>query len=169
MSTLDQTSTIPANFRLINSTTTPPRRSQSQPFSVSSPGAGFGEYEEFFPEDFKAYQTTHKTHALIVIALIGVAVAGVVAATVVFPTLVWIAPIALIGLAVLGVCTYLKYRASQNHFPPSLTAGLNPQDFQAKRVGEFIDEGGSAIVLSDSTETRKCRLDLIRNAQSQFF
>lgn len=169
MTTLDYTITIPANFQLQGPNRSSEATSSSQPFSVSSPSAGFGEYEEFSSEDFKAYQTAQKTHALIVATLIGTAAAGLIAATVFFPVLAYVTPFALFGLAILGVRTYLKNCAVQNHFPPSLTTGLNPQDFQAKRVGEWIQENGSALVLSDSVETKKCKLDLIRNAQSSIF
>jgi phosphatidylserine/phosphatidylglycerophosphate/cardiolipin synthase-like enzyme len=164
MATLNYTIVVPPNFQFSNSA--PSTAVQSSAFSVSSPVAGFGEYEEFSPEDFKAYQTAQKTHALIVAALIGTAAVGTITATIFCLPLIWAAPIIFIGLVVLGVRTYLKYRASQNHFPPSLIAGLNPQDFHAKRVGELIRENGSAHVLKDSVDTKKCRLDLIRNAQS---
>jgi phosphatidylserine/phosphatidylglycerophosphate/cardiolipin synthase-like enzyme len=141
----------------------------TNPFSSSSPRAGFGEYEGFSPDNFKAHQTAQKTHGLIVAALIGTAAIGVVIATAFFPVLIGASPIALIGLALLGVRTYLKYCAVHNHFPPSLTTGLNPRDFQAKRVGELIQETGSAHVLPHSIESKKCKLDLIRNAQSSIF
>jgi len=164
MTTLNYTLTIPT-FQFPNSASTP----VAQPFSISSPAAGFGEYEEFSSEDFKTYQTAQKTHALIVAALIGTAGVGAIIATTFFPLLIWTAPIVLIGLAVLSVRTYLKYCASQNHYPPSLIEGLNPQDFQAKRTGEWIQENGTAHVLGDAVETKKCRLDLIRHAQSSIF
>jgi phosphatidylserine/phosphatidylglycerophosphate/cardiolipin synthase-like enzyme len=143
--------------------------SQAQPFSVSSPVAGFGEYEEFSPEDFKAYQTAQKTHILMIAALIGTAAMGTLVATTWIHAFVWAAPVALVGIAVSGVRTYLKYRALQNHYPPSLIAGLNPQDFHAKRVGEFIQENGTAHVLADSMDAKNCKLDLIRHAQSSIF
>jgi phosphatidylserine/phosphatidylglycerophosphate/cardiolipin synthase-like enzyme len=131
--------------------------------------AGFGEYEDFSPQNFIAHQTTQKTHVLVVAALIGTVAVGTVVAAAFFPLLIWVAPIALVGLAIAGVRTYLKYRTIQNHFPPSLIAGLNPQDFHARRVGETIQENGSAYVLSDGVDTKHCRLDLIRNAQSSIF
>lgn len=133
------------------------------------PSPGFGEYEEFPPQEFNAYQTAQKTHAFTVAALIGAAGVGTVIATAFFPALIWAAPIVLIGSAVAGVRAYSKYRAAQHHFPPSLTEGLNPQDFQAKRTGESIQENGSAHVLPDSVDTHQSRLDLIRNAQSSIF
>jgi phosphatidylserine/phosphatidylglycerophosphate/cardiolipin synthase-like enzyme len=168
---LDYTITVPSNSQWTHSGATSQTQIQSQspPFFASSPLAGFGEYEEFSTEDFKDYQAAQKSHALVVAALIGTTGAGVIVATLFFPVLVWVAPIGIVALAVVGVRTYLKYNASQNHFPPTLTAGLSPQDFQAKRVGELIHERGSAVALSDSTETKKCRMDLIRNAQSSIF
>jgi phosphatidylserine/phosphatidylglycerophosphate/cardiolipin synthase-like enzyme len=167
MTTLNYTITIPSHFPSSHSAPTSAMR--SEPFLASSPVAGFGEYEEFAPDDFKAYQTAQKTHALIVATLIGTGTMGTIIATAFIPPLIWATPIIFISLAVWGVRTYLKYCASQNHFPPSLIAGLNPQDFQAKRAGEHIRENGSAHVLTDATETKKCRLDLIRNAQSSIF
>lgn len=167
MTTLNYPIPIPSHLQFPNPTSTSPMR--SPPFSISLPTAGFGEYEEFFPKDFKAYQTTQKTHALIVAALIGTVTIGTIIATVFFHPLLWVAPIVFIGLAVLSVRTYLKYSASQNHFPPSLIEGLNSQDFEAKRTGELIQENGLAHVLSDAVDTKKYRLDLIRNAQSSIF
>src|SRR5882672_9820620 len=143
MTTLDYTLAIPSHVNLNSAMRSPP-------FSVSSRVCGFGEYEEFSPNDFKAYQTAQKTHALIAATLIGTATAGVVIATLFFQPLIWAAPFPLAGLAILGVRYYLKYRASQNHFPPSLTADLSPQNFQAKHTGELIQENGSAHVLSDA-------------------
>ena len=166
---LDFTISAPVNFQF-----TPPAlngmgRVLSPPFSASAPTAGFGEYEGFTQADFQHYQTTQKTHALIMSALIGAVAIGVIVATVSFPVLVWAAPVALIGLAALGVRTYLLYKASCNQFPPALTEDLNPTNFQAKRVGELIQETGSALVIPDAMESKRYKLDLIRNAQQSIF
>ena len=133
------------------------------------PSPGFGEYDEFPSQDFKGYQTAQKTHAFTVAALIGTAGVGTVIAAGFFPVFVWAVPIVLIVGAVAGVRSYLTYRAAQNHFPPSLIDGLNPDHFQAKRTGESIQENGSAHILSDSVDSHRSRLDLIRHAQSSIF
>ncbi len=139
------------------------------PFSASAPVAGFGEYQEFPPVDFDAYLTTAKTHMLVqALLLVGASVA-VITATAAFPILIWVTPVALITIAVHGVRTYLTFQASLTYFPPDLTIGLNPQDFQAKRVGEYIPDNGPGLVLNNSIESKKYKLDLIRNAQQSIF
>ncbi len=139
------------------------------PFSTSAPVAGFGEYQEFSPADFDAYQTTAKTHMLVQTLLLVGTSAVVITATAVFPILIWVAPVALIAIAVHGVRTFLTFKASLTYFPPDLTMGLSPQDFQAKRVGECIPDNGPGLVLTDSIESKKYKLDLIRNAQQSIF
>ena len=138
-------------------------------FTAASPAFGFGAYENFKREEFEGYHTTEKVNALIVSALIGTAAAAMIVATTFFPILIWCAPFAFLGLAVAGVKTYLRYCATQCHFPPHLVEELEPQRFHTKKVGEFIQERGAALPLADSTETHRYRLDLIRSAQKSIF
>lgn len=139
-------------------------------FTISRPTVcGFGEYQEFSESEFKGQHTAQKTHALAGLILTGVAGTAVIAAMVFLSAPLIPACFALAGLAVAGVYTYLKFHTIQNQFPPCLAEGLNPQDFNAKRVGESIQEQGSAAVLRDCVASKKCKLDLIRHAQSSIF
>lgn len=140
-----------------------------QTFSEPTPCKGFGEYQDFSPSNFIGYHTAQKTSAFAIYSLLGVSAVAVISATIGFSLPVVIIPVALIGLALVGVRTYLKYKASLTCFPPDLTQGLNPEDFQGKRVGEHIQENGSALVLKDAVESTKYKLDLIRNAQASIF
>lgn len=63
----------------------------------------------------------------------------------------------------------MKFQASLTYFPPNLTSGLNPQDFAAKQVGEYINERGSGLVIPNAKESKEYKLDLIRNAQQSIF
>jgi phosphatidylserine/phosphatidylglycerophosphate/cardiolipin synthase-like enzyme len=153
MPNLDYTLTVPRSLVL----------------SRPSQAAGFGEYEQFSEQDFKGQQTTQKTHALIGAILSGVGGTAVIAAMIFLSVPVIPACFALAGLAAAGVYSYVKFHAIQNQFPPSLTEGLSPKDFNCKAVGETIQERGHAVVLPDSIASKKCKLDLIRHAQSSIF
>ena len=137
--------------------------------STSSPVAGFGEYQNFFPADFSASQTAGKMQLLVQSILLGTASIAVIAATAVFPPFLFAASFTLGSFAVFSVSTFLKYRASLTYFPPELTSALNPHNFYAKRVGEYIQENGPGVVLNNSIETQKYKLDLIRSAQQSIF
>lgn len=138
-------------------------------FSESIPSCGFGEYQNFTASEFEGYQTAQKTSSLVVFSLLGVGSVAVIAATVAFSLPVLIIPVTLIGAAIFGVRTYLKCQASLACFPPDLTQGLSPENFQGKRVGELFHENGSGLILKDSIESKKYKLDLIRNAQTSIF
>ncbi len=155
MSSFDYTLTVPSRISL------------SRP--ASTPMQGFGEYEQFSEQEFKLQQTAQKTHAWVGTILTGVGGTAVIAAVIFLGIPIIPACFGLAGLAAFGVYSYMKYRTIQNQFPPSLTEGLNPRDFNAKRVGETIQEQGQATVLSDSIASKKCKLDLIRHAQSSIF
>ncbi len=157
MPSLDFTLTLPPNF----SFPSPERQAPS--------AKGFGEYQEFSDENFKVQQTAEKTHALICILLMGAAATSVIAAAVILHLSPVAAAVALGGLSAAGGAAYLKFHTIRNQFSPSLTSGLNPHDFNAKRVEEVIQEQGSAYVIADSVESKKCKLDLIRHAQSSIF
>jgi phosphatidylserine/phosphatidylglycerophosphate/cardiolipin synthase-like enzyme len=133
------------------------------------PSCGFGEYQHFTASDFKGHQTTQKVLGLVVFSLLGVGMGAVVTCTAAFSLPILIIPVALVGVAIAGVRTYLKYQASLACFPPDLTQGLHPEDFQAKRVGEFIQENGSGVVLNDAVESKRYKLDLIRHAEQSIF
>ncbi len=133
------------------------------------PFLGFGEFQEFTDDNFKVQQTAQKAHALVCTLLLGAGATVVIAAVVMFPVSAIAVAISLTGLAVAGVVCGLKFHAIRNQFSPSLTAGLNPQHFNAKPVEELIQEQGSAYVLADSVESKKCKMDLIRHAQSSIF
>jgi phosphatidylserine/phosphatidylglycerophosphate/cardiolipin synthase-like enzyme len=122
---------------------------------------GFGQYQRF--------TITSKTSTFVLFSLLGVGAGGVVVATIALSLPLVIIPVAWIGVAIVGVRAYLDDQALRARFLFDLTQGLNPEDFQAKRVGELVQENGAAVVLSDATESKRYKLDLIRHAEQSIF
>lgn len=131
--------------------------------------AGFGEYQEVSTPLFTSYQTAQKTHALITATLLGSAATAATVVAIVSFSWIWVSGLIFLAIIPVAIHSWMKYTASKNMIPPSLTSDLNPHHFGARCVGERIQENGSALVLSDAIETKKYKLDLIRHAQSSIF
>lgn len=139
-------------------------------FSTTSVATeGFGEYQGFAPKNFEGYRTTQKVHLLIQTLLLGAATIAIVVGAVILSAPLWAAPLALLPIAILSVRAFLNHKAQSSYFPPNLTEGLHPKDFQGKQVGEYIQDNGLGVVLNDAIESKQYKLDLIRNAQQSIF